>query len=297
MTVEVFAADEQSTHPVDTLRWVRLARSVLLAEGVKGEAELSLLFVDEQAMSDLNKRFARPGGTSVEWLSRDPAVPEAFEADPETEAAKSFQARQRIRIQVRVQRTTGGRDGRYTFPDESRERRNYTRHRFTVQQDGSYTIPAADLSVGEEYVVRVTGSATRIAGGATRVPGPTRSSPPRWSARRVPSRGSTIGLRQLALGCARVSVPPGGGTPSRGCPPLPSDSTLLRVVVSVAVVLSWNPSVAGGRVPLVLSLTSPAGRPIQTTRDLPGFWKGSWAAVQVGCWPRTTAQNMTSSRR
>jgi len=37
--------------------------------------------------------------------------------------------------------------------------------------------------------------------------------------------------------------------------------------------------VIGNGVPLVLSLTSPAGRPIQTTRDLPGFWKGSWAAV------------------
>jgi ATP-dependent helicase HrpB len=35
---------------------------------------------------------------------------------------------------------------------------------------------------------------------------------------------------------------------------------------------------AGGE-PLILSLTSPAGRPIQTTRDLPGFWAGSWAAV------------------
>lgn len=35
----------------------------------------------------------------------------------------------------------------------------------------------------------------------------------------------------------------------------------------------------GDGTPLVLSLTSPAGRPIQTTRDLPGFWKGSWAAV------------------
>ena len=34
-----------------------------------------------------------------------------------------------------------------------------------------------------------------------------------------------------------------------------------------------------GTTPLVLRLTSPAGRPIQTTRDLPGFWKGSWAAV------------------
>ncbi|MEO9129963.1 MAG: ATP-dependent helicase HrpB [Sphingomonas sp.] len=43
--------------------------------------------------------------------------------------------------------------------------------------------------------------------------------------------------------------------------------------------LAAHPMVAGGRVPLILSLTSPAGRPIQTTRDLPGFWAGSWAAV------------------
>ena len=43
--------------------------------------------------------------------------------------------------------------------------------------------------------------------------------------------------------------------------------------------LAAHPMVGGGRVPLVLSLTSPAGRPIQTTRDLPGFWAGSWAAV------------------
>lgn len=41
--------------------------------------------------------------------------------------------------------------------------------------------------------------------------------------------------------------------------------------------LATHPMV--GDTPLVLSLTSPAGRPIQTTRDLPGFWKGSWAAI------------------
>jgi alpha-beta hydrolase superfamily lysophospholipase len=35
-------------------------------------------------LGDLNKRFVRDGGTSVEWLSRDPAVAEAFEADPYT---------------------------------------------------------------------------------------------------------------------------------------------------------------------------------------------------------------------
>lgn len=43
--------------------------------------------------------------------------------------------------------------------------------------------------------------------------------------------------------------------------------------------LSAHPSVAGGQVPLALSITSPAGRPIQTTRDLPGFWAGSWRDV------------------
>jgi ATP-dependent helicase HrpB len=44
--------------------------------------------------------------------------------------------------------------------------------------------------------------------------------------------------------------------------------------------LAAHPTVAGGRVPLTLSLLSPARRPIQTTRDLPGFWKGSWADVR-----------------
>jgi ATP-dependent helicase HrpB len=44
--------------------------------------------------------------------------------------------------------------------------------------------------------------------------------------------------------------------------------------------LTSHPSVAGGRIPLILSLLSPARRPIQTTRDLPGFWRGSWADVR-----------------
>ena len=43
--------------------------------------------------------------------------------------------------------------------------------------------------------------------------------------------------------------------------------------------LAVHPMIGEARVPLVLSLTSPAGRPIQTTRDLPGFWAGSWTAV------------------
>jgi ATP-dependent helicase HrpB len=41
-----------------------------------------------------------------------------------------------------------------------------------------------------------------------------------------------------------------------------------------------HPSVGGGRVPLTLRLLSPAHRPVQTTKDLPGFWRGSYAAVR-----------------
>ena len=43
--------------------------------------------------------------------------------------------------------------------------------------------------------------------------------------------------------------------------------------------LAAHPMIANGRVPLNLAITSPAGRPIQTTRDLPGFWAGSWRDV------------------
>ena len=50
-----------------------------------------------------------------------------------------------------------------------------------------------------------------------------------------------------------------------------------------------HPAIAGGRLPLTLELLSPAQRPIQTTRDLPGFWQGSWADVRAemrGRYPR-----------
>jgi ATP-dependent helicase HrpB len=53
--------------------------------------------------------------------------------------------------------------------------------------------------------------------------------------------------------------------------------------------LDRHPAVAGSRVPLVLELLSPAHRPVQVTRDLPGFWRGSYAAVRAemkGRYPR-----------
>lgn len=41
-----------------------------------------------------------------------------------------------------------------------------------------------------------------------------------------------------------------------------------------------NPTIAQGRVPLVLELLSPAQRPLQITRDLSAFWKGAYREVQ-----------------
>ncbi|MGI8793642.1 MAG: rRNA maturation RNase YbeY [Acidimicrobiales bacterium] len=61
MSVEVFVANEQDDHPIDTTRWLRLAEQVLKAEKVRGAAELSVLFIGEVAMTDLNERFH--GGT------------------------------------------------------------------------------------------------------------------------------------------------------------------------------------------------------------------------------------------
>jgi len=53
--------------------------------------------------------------------------------------------------------------------------------------------------------------------------------------------------------------------------------------------LARHPSIAGGRVALVIELLSPAHRPVQVTRDLPGFWRGSYKDVKTemrGSYPR-----------
>jgi ATP-dependent helicase HrpB len=68
--------------------------------------------------------------------------------------------------------------------------------------------------------------------------------------------------------------------------------------------LTVHPALAGGRVPLTLHLLSPAHRPIQITRDLPGFWKGSWAATRADLrgryprhfWPENPANAAPTSR-
>ena len=66
MTVDVYAADEQSDHPVAVERWAGLARSVLAAEGIVNDTEVSLLFVDEPTIASLNERFLdKEGPTDV----------------------------------------------------------------------------------------------------------------------------------------------------------------------------------------------------------------------------------------
>ncbi len=53
--------------------------------------------------------------------------------------------------------------------------------------------------------------------------------------------------------------------------------------------LKSHPAIANGRLPLTLHLLSPAHRPVQITRDLPGFWAGSWRDVKAdmkGRYPR-----------
>ncbi len=68
--------------------------------------------------------------------------------------------------------------------------------------------------------------------------------------------------------------------------------------------LTSHPSIARGAIPLVLELLSPAHRPVQVTRDLPGFWRGSYAGVRSDLrgryprhpWPEDPASAMPTRR-
>jgi ATP-dependent helicase HrpB len=68
--------------------------------------------------------------------------------------------------------------------------------------------------------------------------------------------------------------------------------------------LNTHPSIAKGAIALVLELLSPAHRPVQVTRDLPGFWRGSYAAVRSDLrgryprhpWPEDPANAMPTRR-
>jgi probable rRNA maturation factor len=62
MDANVEAFNEQNDLDVDLARWMRLARLVLESERAPGTGELSLIFVDRQAITDLNERFLQHTG-------------------------------------------------------------------------------------------------------------------------------------------------------------------------------------------------------------------------------------------
>ena len=57
MTIDIYAADEQHDHDIDLERWVALANAALTDEGVRGLCEVSLIFLDEPAITALNHQF------------------------------------------------------------------------------------------------------------------------------------------------------------------------------------------------------------------------------------------------
>ncbi len=62
----VFVGNEQDDQPVDTDQWLDLARKVLMAENVSDDMEVSVLFVDEASIAELNEKFmGKTGSTDV----------------------------------------------------------------------------------------------------------------------------------------------------------------------------------------------------------------------------------------
>lgn len=67
------------------------------------------------------------------------------------------------------------------------------------------------------------------------------------------------------------------------------EEPVLSIRVQELFGLKRHPTIGGGRLPLLLELISPGQKPIQMTRDLPGFWTGSWKDVRAemrGRYPR-----------
>jgi len=84
---------------------------------------------------------------------------------------------------------------------------------------------------------------------------------------------------QIALGelaPSQLDTPAGRPAPIDYTRDVPTASVRVQDLFG----LREHPTVGGGRVPLALELLSPADRPIQITRDLPGFWRGTWAEVR-----------------
>ncbi len=127
---------------------------------------------------------------------------------------------------------------------------------------------------------------------------------------RIPAQALTDGLMALvpyelhrridALAPTHFDAPSGSRVPID----YEGEQPVLSIRVQELFGLSEHPSIAGGTVPLTLELLSPAHRPIQTTRDLPGFWRGSWADVRADMrgrypkhvWPENPLEAQATSR-
>ena len=95
--VTAFVSDEQDALEIDVERWQRLALAIAADEGIEGECELSVLFVDEATITDLNTRFMdTEGPTDVlsfpidgdpnapgRWPDSGGAGPDRLDDDPE----------------------------------------------------------------------------------------------------------------------------------------------------------------------------------------------------------------------
>jgi ATP-dependent helicase HrpB len=96
------------------------------------------------------------------------------------------------------------------------------------------------------------------------------------------------------------TVPTGSIIPIR----YEDEDLILSVRVQELFGLTVHPAIANGKAPLLLELLSPAHRPIQLTRDLPGFWRGSWTDVRADMrgrypkhvWPEDPASAAPTAR-
>lgn len=104
-----------------------------------------------------------------------------------------------------------------------------------------------------------------------------------------------------------ILAPPAFVAPTGNRIPIRYEGEIPVVAVRVQELygLSCHPAISRGKVPLLLELLSPAGRPVQLTRDLPGFWQGSWREVRTEMrgrypkhfWPETPATAVPTARR
>ncbi|MGN6466917.1 MAG: ATP-dependent helicase HrpB [Rhizobiaceae bacterium] len=115
------------------------------------------------------------------------------------------------------------------------------------------------------------------------------------------SRGPQPAERQLdRLAPTHFHAPSGSDVPIR----YEREQPVLSIRVQELFGLDRHPAIAEGAVALTVELLSPARRPIQTTRDLPGFWRGSWAEVRADMrgrypkhvWPENPLEARATSR-